>query len=187
MGKKVTVDSATMMNKGFELIEAMWLFGLDFPQITVVIHPQAIVHSMVEFIDGSVMAQLSITDMRIPIQYALTYPERFSSNLPALDLFKLKDLNFLRPDLERFPCLGLAYEAARKKGTLPCVLNAANEVSVEAFLNERIDFLSIPNIIEKVMRRHRVRLNPGLDEILCAHNWARNETEMIVKRLSKEN
>lgn len=183
MGKKVTVDSATLMNKGLELLEAMYLFGLEFSQISVLIHPQAIIHSMTEFVDGSILAQLSITDMRVPIQYALSYPERFVSNLPALDFFKLKNLNFSKPDLKKFPCLSLACEAAKAGGTLPCVLNAANEVTIEAFLNGKIDFLSISEIIGKVMHRHRIEKQPNLQEIFLAHGWARGEAERLVKRL----
>lgn len=183
MGRKVTVDSATLMNKGLELLEAMSIFRLDFSQISVLIHPQAIIHSMIEFVDGSILAQLSITDMRVPIQYALSYPERFSSNLPALDFLKLKNLNFSKPDLKKFPCLSLACEAAKAGGTLPCVLNAANEVAVEAFLNGKIDFLYIPEIIGKVMRRHRIEKKPSFKEILLVHDWAENEAERLVKRL----
>lgn len=184
MGKKVTVDSATLMNKGLELIETMCLFDVDISKICVVIHPQAIIHSMVEFIDGSLLAQLSMTDMRIPIQYALTYPKRLARRSPTLDFFKLKDLNFDKPDLERFPCLGLAYEAAKKKGTFPCVLNAANEVAVDAFLNKKIDFSSISKIIEKVMQRHKNAPHPDLDKVLSAHNWAKHEAEDLLNRLA---
>lgn len=176
MGKKISVDSATLINKGLELIEAMWLFGVDISQIEVIIHPQAIIHSMVEFIDGSILAQLSVTDMRIPIQYALTYPDRLANRLPSLSFFELKKLTFSKPDYRKFPCLELAYQAAKTKGTLPCVLNAANEVCVDAFLDRKISFYSIPKVIEKVMRRHRSIDNPGITEILQAHEWARQET-----------
>lgn len=185
MGKKVTVDSATLVNKGLEIIESMWLFDVDISKIEVVIHPQAIIHSMVEFIDGSVLAQLSITDMRIPIQYALTYPKRLANRLPSVDFFKLRNLSFYRPDLDKFPCLRFAYQVARLKGTFPCVLNAANEIAVDAFLNRRIDFLSIPKIIEKVIQRHKGTAHPDLNEILYAHAWAKNEAEGLVHKMAR--
>ena len=144
MGRKITIDSATLMNKGLEVIEARWLFDVPGDQIDVVIHPQSIVHSMVELTDGSVIAQLGITDMRLPIQYACSYPERWEAALPSLDIARAGRLDFSPPPLERFPCLGLAYDALRAGGTLPVVLNAANEIAVELFLDGKLGFMSIP-------------------------------------------
>jgi len=181
MGQRITVDSATLMNKGLEIIEAMWLFDLRLSQIQTVIHPEAVIHSMVEFIDGVILAQLSITDMRIPIQYALTYPHHSVNTLNALDFFKLKRINFQKPDMRRFPCLRLAIEAAREAGSFPCVLNAADEVAVEAFLNERINFTDIPRVIVKVIDQHKKINNPSLDEILAADAWARTEAKQIIR------
>jgi 1-deoxy-D-xylulose-5-phosphate reductoisomerase len=180
MGKRITVDSATLMNKGLEIIEAMWLFDLDLSQIKVVIHPEAVIHSMVEFIDGVILAQLSITDMRIPIQYALTYPQRLANTLKPVNFFKLRKLNFQKPDLRRFPCLRLAIEAAGEGGSLPCVLNAADEMAVNAFLNKRIKFTDIPTIIAKVLNRHRKIADPCLQEILAVDDWARAEARKII-------
>ncbi|MFH0826416.1 MAG: 1-deoxy-D-xylulose-5-phosphate reductoisomerase [Candidatus Omnitrophota bacterium] len=184
MGKKITVDSATLMNKGLELLEAMFLFDMPCEKIKIVVHPQAIVHSMVEFLDGVILAQLSATDMRIPIQYALTHPLRLSSGFPRVDFFKLRELSFYKPDFKKFPCLGLAYRAARTLGTLPAVLNAANEVCVDAFLRQRIKFISIPQIIEKVMDRHRSTRNPDLGEILHADQWARLEADRVIENMN---
>jgi len=181
MGRRITVDSATLMNKGLEIIEAMWLFDLNLSKIQVIIHPEAVIHSMVEFFDGVILAQLSITDMRIPIQYALTYPFRLVSNLKPLDFFKLKKINFQKPNMKRFPCLRLAIEAAGERGSMPCVLNAADEVAVDAFLNKKIDFTDIPRIITQVMNRHRKITNPDLKEILATDTWARNEAKRIIK------
>lgn len=179
MGRKITVDSATLMNKGLELLEAMFLFNLGVEKIRVLIHPEALIHSMVEFNDGVIMAQLSAADMRIPIQYALSYPQRLVNKLSGIDFYSLSKLHFEKPDLEKFPCLGLAYQAARQLGTMPAVLNAANEVSVNNFLNKRIEFLAIPRIVEKVMRRHRRIVNPGLADIMAADAWAREEAACI--------
>ena len=151
MGNRISIDSATMMNKGFEVIEARWLFGVRADQIEVVIHPQSTVHSMVEFVDGSVLAQLGPTDMRMPIQYALTYPERLASNQVALDWTKLRRLDFAKPSTRRFPCLRLAKEALKAGGALPCALNAADEIAVAAFLEGRLPFLGIPEVIESVL------------------------------------
>ena len=181
MGKRITVDSATLMNKGLEIIEAMWLFDLDLSQIKVIIHPEAVIHSMVEFIDGVILAQLSVTDMRIPIQYALTYPQREATTLKPLNFFKLRKLNFQKPDLRRFPCLRLAIEAAAEGGSLPCVLNAADEMAVNAFLNKRIKFTDIPTIIAKVLNRHRKIAKPSLEEILAVDDWARAEARKIME------
>jgi 1-deoxy-D-xylulose-5-phosphate reductoisomerase len=180
MGPKITVDSATLMNKGFEVIEAKHLFNLSCRQIKVLIHPEAIIHSMVEFVDGSLLAQLGITDMRLPIQYALTYPERLPTGLRRLDLVQLGALNFQKPDLKKFPSLELAFEAARVSGSMPAVLNAADEEAVEAFLKGRIDFLSIYKIVEKVVLRHTIVKNPSLQAILQADEWARQEAREII-------
>ena len=183
MGPKITVDSATMMNKGFEVIEAKHLFNLSCDQIKVLVHPEAIIHSMVEFADGSLLAQLGVTDMRLPIQYALTYPERLPTGLKNLDLAKLGSLNFQSPDLKKFPCLGLAFEAARQAGSMPAVLNAADEEAVEAFLRGKIDFLSIYKVVEKVVLRHTIVRNPTLQAILEADQWARQEARNILETL----
>jgi len=184
MGRKITVDSATLMNKGLELLEAMFLFNVSEPMVKVVVHPEALIHSMVEFVDGVILAQLSVTDMRIPIQYALTYPRRFSNSLKGLDFYKLKELHFEKPDIRRFPCLGLAYEAARKLGTLPCVMNAANEVAVEAFLNEKLKFIYIAEVVEKVMRNHTNKKDPVLRDIKDADKWARVFAREKISRLN---
>ncbi len=184
MGKKITVDSATLMNKGLEFLEAMFLFDLGHDKIKILIHPEALIHSMVEFIDGVVLAQLSATDMRIPIQYALSYPKRLNSVLPGLDFYKIKALNFKRPDILKFPCLGLAYQAAKELGTLPAVMNAANEIAVEEFLKERLSFIMIPEVVAKVMRKHRNSLNPGLNDIREADSWARQEAYKFTRRFN---
>ncbi len=175
MGPKITVDSATLMNKGLEVIEAANLFGTPSEKIEVLIHPEALVHAMVEFVDGSHLAHLGITDMRLPIQYAMSYPERLDNHLPTLDLAGAGSLRFEKPDTERFPCLELGYEASRRGGSMPAVLNAANEIAVAAFLEERISFPGIAKMIETVMTRHRVLENPGLEELLGADAWAREE------------
>jgi 1-deoxy-D-xylulose-5-phosphate reductoisomerase len=183
MGNRITIDSATMMNKGFEVIEARWLFGVRPDQIDVVIHPQSTIHSMVEFVDGSVLAQLGPTDMRMPIQYALTYPERVASNLVALDWAKLKRLDFERASTRRFPCLRLAREAMKKGGALPCALNAADEIAVTAFLEKRLTFLGIPEVIERVLgRTPRVRFE-SMDDVLTADLEARRMAKEEVEKL----
>jgi 1-deoxy-D-xylulose-5-phosphate reductoisomerase len=182
MGKKITVDSATLMNKGLEFLEAMFLFNVGKDKIKILIHPEALIHSMVEFVDGVVLAQLSATDMRVPIQYALTYPERLDGSLPRLDFDKLKALNFIRPDISKFPSLGLAYQAAEELGTLPAVMNAANEVAVEEFLKEGLSFMMIPEVVERVMRRHMKISNPGLNDIREADSWARQEALKFIRR-----
>lgn len=174
MGPKITIDSATMMNKGLEVIEAYRLFGVTLEQIQVVIHPQSIIHSMVEFQDGSVLAQLGIPDMRVPISHALGYPARLSNDLPSLDLFDVQTLQFYPPDLDRFPCLRLAFEAAQAGHTMPAVLNAANEVAVQAFLNRQIGFLDIPSVIEATMAQHRPIPLTELAVALQADQWARD-------------
>ncbi|HET6373374.1 MAG TPA: 1-deoxy-D-xylulose-5-phosphate reductoisomerase [Candidatus Polarisedimenticolia bacterium] len=173
MGRKISVDSATLMNKGLEIIEARWLFGVEGDRISVVVHPQSVVHSMVEFVDGSLICQLGATDMRAPIQYALTYPDRCATPLEPLDLARLPRLEFYEPDLDRFPCLGLGWAALARGGTMPAVLNAANEVAVEAFLDERIKFSDIPVVIAGVMEAHRSSEASSIGEILHADAWAR--------------
>jgi 1-deoxy-D-xylulose-5-phosphate reductoisomerase len=174
MGSKITIDSATLMNKGLEVIEAGWLFGFEPDRISAVVHPQSIVHSMVELIDGSIIAQLGVTDMRLMIQYALTFPERLPTDLPALRLDQLSRLEFLEPDLERFPCLGLAYDAMRAGGTMPAAMSAANEVAVAAFLDERIRFMDIPRIIGLTMDSHDTQPCSSIELVLEADRWARS-------------
>ncbi len=180
MGGKITIDSATLMNKGLEVIEAHWLFEQPYQKIKVIVHPESIIHSMVEFIDRSIMAELGVADMRIPIQYVLTYPERKKSPAGRLDLLQVGQLNFQEPDLKRFPALRLAYQAGQAGGTMPVVLNAANEIAVAAFLQQKIPFRVIPALIEKVLERHNNKSRPGLGEILQADRWARNETEEVM-------
>jgi 1-deoxy-D-xylulose-5-phosphate reductoisomerase len=179
MGPKVTVDSATLMNKGLEVIEARWLFDVEASRIDIVIHPQSIVHSLVEFVDGSVLAQMDYPDMRAPIQFALTFPERLPSPRPRLNLGALDPLVFSPPDCEAFPALQLAYEAARIGGTLPAVLNAANEVAVQRFLERQIGFLDIARLVGEVMARHTVLPSPDLETILSADAWARTEAQRL--------
>src|SRR6266404_1878430 len=176
MGRKITIDSATLFNKGLEMIEARWLFDVEIERVSVVVHPQSVVHSMVEFVDGSMLAQLSTPDMCLPIQYALTYPERVQSERVQTDLAKLGSLTFEEPDPKRFPALTLARRAGHEGGTLPAVLNAANEVAVEAFVNKRISFLQISEMVRRTMDRHKVVTHPNLDQILEADAWARRET-----------
>ena len=173
MGKKITIDSATLMNKGLEVIEAKWLFDLRDSQIDVVVHPQSIIHSMVEFIDHSTIAQLGLPDMALPIQIAFFYPERIANNRPALDFNQVRELTFEDPDRVAFPCLQLAYDALDSGGTMACVLNAANEIAVARFLNQEIHFLDIPRINRLVMEKHQLISNPGLDEVLAVDAWAR--------------
>jgi 1-deoxy-D-xylulose-5-phosphate reductoisomerase len=173
MGAKITIDSATLMNKGLEVIEARWLFNCSADEIDIVVHPQSVVHSLVELVDGSIIAQLGVTDMRHAIQYALTYPARQASELPPLDLASLSKLEFFAPDTEKFPCVRLAYQALRAGGTLPAVLNAANEVAVAAFLDERIKFGDIPRLIEAACEAHTVQAATNLETVLAADEWAR--------------
>ena len=181
MGEKVTIDSATMMNKGFEVIESKWFFDVELSQIEVVIHPESIIHSMVEFVDGSLLAQLGVADMRLPIQYALTYPDRFPTSVPRLDLSQVGALHMEPVDSEKFPCLQLAYSAAKVGGTLPTVLSSADEVVVQAFLNRQIGFTDIPNYLEEVMTRHDVTSQPMLDDILAADQWARSAAHQLIQ------
>jgi 1-deoxy-D-xylulose-5-phosphate reductoisomerase len=183
MGKKTTIDSASMMNKGLEVIEAKWLFNVGISDIDVLIHPQSIVHSLVEFIDGAFLAQMGIPDMKIPIAYALTYPERIINDLPSLDLVKTRNLEFLKPDIKKFPCLGLAYAAGLCGGTAPVVLNAADEVAVSAFIENKIRFIDLPNIMEKILGLHNSINNPSLEDILQADLWARRKTKKIIERI----
>ena len=182
MGAKITIDSATMMNKGLEVIEAHWLFGCRPDQIDVIVHPQSVVHSMVELVDGSIIAQLGVTDMRHAIQYALTWPDRRPSALPPLDLAALSRLEFFAPDFDRFPCLRLAYDALRAGGTMPAVLNAANEVAVSAFLEERITFGRIAVLIEEACAEHSPRPVTDLQTVLTADAWARNRVAESLAR-----
>ncbi|MEK7868391.1 MAG: 1-deoxy-D-xylulose-5-phosphate reductoisomerase [Candidatus Omnitrophota bacterium] len=181
MGKKISVDSATMMNKGLEVIEAHWLFNMDISNIEILIHPEAVVHSMVEFRDGAILAQMGACDMRIPIQYALTYPDRIDSGIKSPEFSKIKNLNFYNPDFNRFPCMSLACEAGKKQGTFPSVLNASNEVCVREFIEGGIRFTDIPKAIEKVLGLHKSVKNPGLDDILEADKWARVKTKEIIR------
>ena len=173
MGRKITIDSATLMNKGLEMIEAHYLFDEPPEKLDVIIHPQSIVHSMVEFIDGSVIAQLGISDMRMPIQFALSYPERWENDLPSMKLTEIRRLEFFEPDLQKFPCLKLAQYALKTGGTMTAVLNAANEVAVENFLTERIPFNGICNIVESTMEKHNPVADPSLEDVLEADLWAR--------------
>jgi len=165
MGRKISIDSATLMNKGLEVIEAHWLFNVSYDSIQVVVHPQSIIHSAVSFVDGSILAHMGVTDMRIPIQYALSYPHRWVGLLKPLDLAEVGELTFEKPDLEGFPTLKLAFTAGRIGGTMPAVLNAANEVAVEAFLKNEIGFLDIAAVVERAMEKHQVNNNPNLDDI----------------------
>lgn len=181
MGPKITIDSATLMNKGFEVIEAHWLFGAPLEKIRVVIHPQSIVHSAVEFIDGSIIAQLGPPDMRLPIQYALSYPERRANPWPRFD-FTGRDLSFMEPDRARFPCLDLAYRAMEAGGTAPACLNAANEVAVEQFLKGMIGFPDIPRLIERVMRMHTVIPKPDQHDLEKTDRWARRRAAALIRQ-----
>ncbi len=186
MGSKITVDSSTLMNKGLEVIEAMWLFGLPLDAIEVVIHPQGIVHSLVEFVDGSLKAQMSAPDMRLPIQYALLYPRRLPNPFPKVDLKSLGTLAFHEPDTTRFPCLRLAYEAARLGKTYPAVLSAADEIAVRLFIDGKIGFMTIPTLVEHVMAKHSPSEPDTLEAVLNAAEWARQEAlaafEMLTRR-----
>ena len=173
MGRKITIDSATLMNKGIEVIDAVWLFNVNVNQIQVLVHPQSIIHSAVEFEDGAVIAQLGAPDMRLPIQYALLYPKRVDTNLPRLDLFEHNNLTFEKPDMDTFKCLSLAFRAINEGGTMPAVMNAANEVAVERFLNREISFLQIPELIEKTMNSYSPVYNYDLKTVLEADKWAR--------------
>ena len=185
MGPKISIDSATMMNKGLEVIEAKHLFDVDLDQIEVLIHPQSVVHSMVAFQDGAVMAQMGIPDMKGAIAYALTYPERIALNMPLPDFCRLGSLEFAAPDFDRFPCLALAFEACKNGGSVPAVLNAANEVAVDAFLKGEVAFTDIPRLVAGVLKRHTHRSSPTLDDILADDHWARRQTRKLVARCAE--
>ncbi len=180
MGKKITIDSATMMNKGLEVIEAKWLFDVDVEQINVVVHPQSVIHSMVEFEDSAVIAQLGEPDMKVPIQYALTYPKRVKNDFPKVDFFKYGNLTFQKPDLKLFKCLSLAFSAIKTGGTLPAVMNGANEIAVAAFLDGKIEFSYIPELIEKAMSAYNIIYNYSFDDVFAADLWARNYVMKIL-------
>jgi len=175
MGKKVTIDSATLMNKGLEVIEAKWFFNIPANKIDIVIHPQSYVHSMIQFTDGSILAQISEHDMKIPIQYALFYPNRISNNFSRLELTRIGQLTFKEPHFNKFPCIKLAYQALEIGGTMPAVLNGANEIAVNAFLNNQIGFLAISQIIQDTMKEHKPKYNPNINDILDADYWAREK------------
>ena len=183
MGTKITIDSATLMNKGLEVIEARWLFDVSINQIEVLIHPQSIIHSMVEFRDGSVIAQMGVPDMRIPIAYALSNTERLDLIMPRLDLAKIGMLTFEKPDLKRFPCLSYAYDAVREGGTMPAVLNSSNEVAVRAFLQKRIGFLDIEIVVRETIERHKVSHAKTIEDVLMVDKWAREEAERIAGKI----
>ena len=183
MGAKVTIDSASLVNKGLEVMEAKWLFGVDVDDITVVVQPKSIIHSAVEFVDGTVMAQMAMPDMRLPIQYALTYPDRLHLDIPAVDLFELAKIDFLRPDTETFRGLPLAYRAAHAGGTMPTVFNASNEEAVAWFMRDKIEFLDLYELIEAAMDAHTVCADPSLEEILETEKWAREYVRARIERL----
>lgn len=184
MGKKITIDCATLLNKGLEVIEAKWLFGMNPSQIEILIHPESIIHSMIEFVDGSLLAQLSTTDMRIPIQYALTYPRRLPSPTVPLNFPQIGALHFESVDFDKFPCLALAYTAAEVGGTVPTVLSSADEVVVRAFLNEQIGFTDIPKILKAVIDQHDVEPKPSFDNILAADRWAKSTAHEVISQFS---
>jgi 1-deoxy-D-xylulose-5-phosphate reductoisomerase len=182
MGQKITIDSASLMNKGLEVIEAHHLFGASYDQIRVLVHPQSMIHSMVEFVDGSTLAQLASPDMRLPIQYALTYPERFSNPWPRIDWLKVGPLTFEAPDLTRFPSLGLAYAAGRQGGYAPCVLNAANEIAVNGFLDGRISFRGMAKLVESMLERNISGTPRELNDIVGMDNWARTTAQELLEK-----
>jgi 1-deoxy-D-xylulose-5-phosphate reductoisomerase len=186
MGRKITIDSATLMNKGLEVIEAHWLFGLRADQIDVLVHPQSVVHSMIELLDGSIIAQMGVTDMRLPIQYAFSYPQRWPAPLPPLDLAGAGRLDFQAPDTEAFPCLRLAYRALEAERSLPVVLNAANEVAVAEFLEGRLSFTAIPRLIEHVMAAHRPAEVATLREVRAVNDWARRYSLEVAAKVESE-
>jgi 1-deoxy-D-xylulose-5-phosphate reductoisomerase len=187
MGAKITIDSATLMNKGLEIIEARWLFDIPADRIDVHVHPQSVIHSMVEYTDGSVIAQLGIPDMRIPIAYALSFPDRLPNPLPSLNLFGIRDLSFFEPDLDRFECLCLARRALKMGGDAPCVLNAANEVAVQCFLEETIGFLDIPHLVGRVLEEHKPEPTDSLEKLIRTDRWARERALEIVEELGTRN
>jgi 1-deoxy-D-xylulose-5-phosphate reductoisomerase len=181
MGDKITIDSATLMNKGFEVIEAKWLFGLAPEQIEVVVHPQSVIHSMVQFEDGAVKAQLGVPDMRLPIQYAFSYPQRLKASFDRLDFFQMRELTFEKPDTDRFPCLELAFEALRKGGNMPCIVNAANEIVNRAFIEDRISYEKISEVIESAMRNVGFSSDSSLDTYLRTDKEAREYSMSLIK------
>jgi 1-deoxy-D-xylulose-5-phosphate reductoisomerase len=183
MGAKITIDSATLMNKGLEAIEAHHLFGIPMEKISIVIHPQSIVHSLVEFADGAMLAQLSNPDMRLPIQYALTHPRRFKTSIKKLELEQVKELHFAAPDFSRFPCLKLALDAGKRGGTAPVALSSSNEEAVQAFIERKISFMSIARVVGAVLKRHPVRNKPTLHDVLEVDGWARREARAIIARI----
>jgi len=183
MGRKITIDSATLMNKGLEVIEACWLFNVRLAKIRVLVHPQSIIHSMVEFVDGSIKAQMGTPDMRVPIQYALSYPQRLLNDLPRLDFSRWSTLTFQEPDLEKFKCLRLAYQAIDEGGTAPTVLNAANEVAVHAFLDERLMFGDIPRMVDRALQRHENHQAADLENVVAADRWAREFVGEQLRRM----
>ena len=181
MGKKITIDSASLMNKGLEVIEAHWLFNIPADKIVVQIHPQSVVHSMVEYVDGSIVAQMGIADMRIPIAYALSFPRRLNLNLPPLDLPLTGGLTFFEPDMERFPCLPLAYRSIEVGETMPAILNAANEIAVNAFLEGSIKFTQVPLLLQQVMEEHQVKEVHTIEDVLRADHWARERARALIE------
>jgi 1-deoxy-D-xylulose-5-phosphate reductoisomerase len=187
MGKKVTIDSATLMNKGLEVIEAKWFFNVPANKIEIVIHPQSYVHSMVQFIDSTILAQIGDHDMRVPIQYALFYPNKTINNFPRLDLTKIGQLTFKKVNFDKFPCIKLAYKALELGGTMPAVLNGANEIAVNAFLNSKISFSLIPVIIQNTMKEHKPKYNPNINDILDADYWAREKALNFCMNIKNSN
>lgn len=181
MGKKITIDSATLMNKGLEVIEARWLFDIPIDQIEVVVHPQSIIHSLVEYKDSSVLAQLGCPDMRVPIQYALTYPKRIGNNYEKMDFYRLGNLSFEKPNLEKFPSLRLAYDSLKAGGSMPTVLNGANEALVELFLQGKINFCDIPTILEKILEKHTIEYSLDINKIIEIDLWARSYVKNMIK------
>ncbi len=186
MGRKITIDSATLMNKCLEVIEAFWLFDVSLDQIDVIIHPQSIIHSMVKFIDGSIIAQMSVPDMKGPISYALSYPARFGDVLPSLDLAEIKTLTFEEPDTKKYPALSLTYDALSAGGTMPCVLNAANEVAVDAFLEEKIPFTGISRLVSDTMAEHDVLKAETIEEIVGVSDWARQKALDLIEMQNRK-
>ncbi len=185
MGAKITIDSSTLMNKGLEVLEAKWLYDLNLEEIEIVVHPQSLIHSMVEFVDGSIMAQIGTHDMRTPIQYALTYPNRLSNEFPRLNFFENNNFTFEKPDFENFPCLKYAFEAGKKGGTLASAMNATNEIAVFSFLDKKIKYGEIPEIIRKVMEEHKNKMNPSVEDALNADKKARDKAREIIQNQSK--
>ena len=182
MGRKITIDSATLFNKGLEMIEARWLFDIEMSRVQVIVHPQSVVHSMVEFVDGSIISQLSTPDMCLPIQYALTYPERVASDRVQTDFAQIGTLTFQEPDTDKFPSIHLARRAGTDGGTLPAVLNAANEVAVEAFCNQQLSFPGITESVAHTMDTHQITSHPTLEQILAADQWAREATAAYISK-----